>query len=284
MNVLIIGANGQLGHALQQALKTRDVTAYDIEDIDITSREQTFRVLGRVKPDVVINAAAYTNVDQAETDPSSAYRANALGPQHLALAADALGIPLVHISTDYVFDGIHTEPYHEFDCPNPCSVYGKSKLAGEEIIRWATKRHFIIRTAWLYHLIGRNFPKTICDLAQRSDVRVVNDQLGSPTYAPHLAHAINHIIDTQAYGTYHMAGGGGTSWFGFTQALFAHLGIAAQVTPVSTKEFPRPAPRPAYAILTTLQDPPILLPPWEQGVKEFARQYSQESHIAETQD
>ena len=282
MNVLIIGANGQLGHALQQTLNTREVTAYDIEDVDITSREQTCRALERVKPDVVINAAAYTNVDQAEIDQVAAYRANALGPQHLALATDALGIPLVHISTDYVFDGTHTEPYHEFDRPNPCSVYGKSKLAGEEIIRSVTNRYFIIRTAWLYHTIGNNFPRTICSLAQRSDVRVVNDQLGSPTYAPHLARAIDRIIDTQAYGTYHMAGGGGTSWFGLTQTLFSHLGIAAQVTPVSTKEFPRPAPRPAYAILTTLQDPLILLPPWEQGVKEFAQRYSQEIHVPGT--
>ena len=242
MTVLVVGASGQLGNALQQALKPRVVRAYNREALDITNRENTNRVLGQAKPDVVINAAAYTNVDQAESDQSAAYRVNAVGPQNLALATGALGVPLVHLSTDYVFDGTHTEPYHEFDQTNPRSIYGKSKLAGEEIVRAVTRRHFIIRTAWLYHTVGKNFPKTICQLAQDAGVRVVNDQFGSPTYAPHLAKAIEQLLDTHAYGTYHLAGSGGTSWFGFTQLLFKHLGIQAQLTPVSTSEFPRPAP------------------------------------------
>ena len=278
MTVLIVGSQGQLGQALQQVLKTREVTAYSKNDIDITNREQTSRVLEQVKPDVVINAAAYTDVDQAESDKDIAYCVNARGPQNLALATEALGVPLVHISTDYVFDGTQTEPYHEFDRPNPCSVYGKSKLAGEEIVRAITRRHFIIRTAWLYHTVGKNFPKTIYGLAQCSAVRVVNDQFGSPTYAPHLAKAIHELINTRAYGTYHIAGSGGTSWFGFTRELFKHLAIPEQVTPVPTSDFPRPAPRPAYAVLTTLQDPRIHLPPWEEGVKEFARHLLKDAH------
>jgi len=278
MKVLLVGAYGQLGHALQQSLTAHDVCAYGKDALDISNRERTGKLVEGVKPDIVINAAAYTQVDQAESDGSMAYRMNAVGPQNLALTAEALGVPLVHISTDYVFDGTQTEPYHEFDRPNPRSIYGKSKLAGEEIVRATARRHFIIRTAWLYHTVGKNFPKMICDLAQRSSVRVVNDQFGSPTYAPHLATAIDRLLTTRAYGTYHLAGSGGTSWFDFTQELFTQMDIQTLLTPVSTKEFPRPAPRPAYAVLTTLQDPFILLPPWKQGVAEFARHYSPQFH------
>ncbi|WP_447968591.1 dTDP-4-dehydrorhamnose reductase [Nitrospira sp. M1] len=277
MNVVLVGANGQLGHALQQSLNGHDVHAYGKDAWDITNRECTREKLESLTPDVVINAAAYTNVDQAESDPDTAYRVNADGPHNLALVTNTLGIPLVHISTDYVFDGTQTEPYHEFDRPNPLSMYGKSKLAGEERIRMTATRHFIIRTAWLYHTVGKNFPNTICALAQKSPVRVVNDQFGSPTYAPHLAKGIEQLLETCAYGTYHLAGSGGTSWFDFTQELFVQLHILAPVTPVSTKEFPRPAPRPANAILTSMQNPCILLPPWKQGVAEFALQYSSQS-------
>ncbi|GJL54469.1 MAG: NAD(P)-dependent oxidoreductase [Nitrospirales bacterium] len=277
MKVVVVGADGQLGHALQQSLNVHDLSAYGKNAWDITDRELTRQKLETAMPDVVINAAAYTNVDQAESDTDSAYRVNADGPHNLALATDALNIPLVHISTDYVFDGTQTEPYHEYDRPNPRSIYGKSKLAGEERVRTTAKRHFIIRTAWLYHTVGRNFPNTICALAHTSPVRVVNDQFGSPTYAPHLANGIGQLLQTCAYGTYHLAGSGGTSWFDFTKELFAQLQIRTPITPVSTKEFPRPAPRPASAILTSLQNPCILLPPWKQGVSEFALHYSSSS-------
>ncbi len=273
MKVLVIGANGQLGHALQDVLNKQDVIAWDIEHLDITKRTQTMKSISEIHPDVVINAAAYTNVDQAESDSVTAYRVNAVGPQNIACATDALGIPLVHISTDYVFDGTKAEPYHEFDQPQPQSTYGKSKLAGEEAVRTCTRQHFIVRTAWLYHTIGKNFPKTICRLAEQSDVRVVNDQRGSPTFAPHLAQAIDQLIMTKNFGTYHLAGAGGTSWFELTQALFKHLGIARCVTPVSTSEFLLPASRPANSVLTSLQDPLIQLPPWEEGLMQFAQEY-----------
>ena len=274
MKVLVVGASGQLGRALQDALSHQDVIAWDFDALDITKRVQTSRAISDVSPDVVINAAAFTKVDQAESDCEIAYQVNAVGPQNLACATDALGIPLVHISTDYVFDGTKIEPYHEFDQPQPRSIYGKSKLAGEEAVRSCTRQHFIVRTAWLYHTIGENFPKTICRLAEKSEVRVVSDQRGSPTFAPHLAQAIAQLIMSHHYGTYHLAGTGGTSWFEFTQALFRHLGITAQVVPVLTTEFPRPAPRPANSVLTSLQDPLILLPAWEDGVREFAEQYA----------
>jgi dTDP-4-dehydrorhamnose reductase len=149
-----------------------------------------------------------------------------------------------------------------------------SKLAGEETVRALNTRHFVVRTAWLYHTVGKNFPKTICSLADKPEIRVVNDQFGSPTYAPHLAQALSRLMETDAYGTYHIAGFGGTNWFEFTRTLFNLSGITTKVTPVSTAEFPRPAPRPAHAVLTTLQDPPMVLPPWEQGLQEFVRERS----------
>ena len=271
MKVLIAGANGQLGRALQATLVDHEVIACTSQDLDITKLEATRRALDHARPDLVVNAAAYTNVDGAESDPTTSYQVNALGPRNLALTTAAQGIPLVQISTDYVFDGASSRPYHEFDPPNPLSIYGKSKLAGEEAVCRINPRHFVVRTAWLYHIVGKNFLNTICAIANRNEVRVVNDQFGSPTFAPHLARALGGLMKSDAYGTYHLAGSGGTSWFELTQTLFKHLGINTPVVPVSTAEFPRPAPRPPYAFLTSLQDPYISLPPWEEGVAEFAK-------------
>jgi len=274
MKVLITGAKGQLGHALQDTLRHHEIIAYDLDGLDITQLEETRKVLEQIRPQVVINSAAYTKVDQAESETEAAYRTNALGPRNLALATASHKIPLLQISTDYVFDGKSLRPYHEFDRPHPQSVYGMSKLAGEETVRALNPRHFVVRTSWLYHTVGKNFPTKICSLADQSEIRVVNDQFGSPTYAPHLAQAISRLMETDAYGTYHIAGSGGTSRFEFTRTLYALCGITTKVKPVSTAEFPRPAPRPAYAVLTTLQDPPMVLPPWEQGLQEFVRERS----------
>lgn len=275
MKILLLGAKGQLGWALQHLWGTSDVTAWHIEDLDITRLDQVRKGISRVQPHMVVNAAAYTRVDDAETDIDAAFRVNALGPRNLALATAENGVPLLHVSTDYVFDGKATRPYHEFDRPNPLSVYGHSKLAGEEAVRVVNPKHFIVRTAWLYHTLGKNFPVTMCGLGRKGDVRVVNDQFGSPTYAPHLAQAINGLLDTKAYGTYHLAGGGGTSWYEFTCLLFKVVGIQSTIMPVNTAQFPRPAQRPPYAVLTTVQDPHILLPPWEQGVQAFANDWQE---------
>ncbi len=273
MRILLLGAQGQLGQALQHLWAGSEVTAWDMAELDITHLDPVRKAIGQLQPHIVVNAAAYTRVDDAETDIDTAFRVNAMGPRNLALATAENGVPLLHVSTDYVFDGMATRPYHEFDRPNPLSVYGRSKLAGEEAVRAANPRHFIVRTAWLYHALGKNFPLTICGLGRKGDVRVVNDQFGSPTYAPHLAQAINGLLDTKAYGTYHMAGGGGTSWYEFTCLLFKVVGIQSNITPVNTAQFPRPAQRPPYALLTTLQDPRILLPPWEEGVQAFAKDW-----------
>lgn len=272
MKILLTGAGGQLGRAAQAALGLHDVIPLSHDHLDITDCETVRKVVGRLRPHLVLNAAAYTNVDGAEADEHTAYRINALGPRNLALAAAAWGIPLLHVSTDYVFDGLATRPYHEFDRPNPLSVYGASKLAGEDAIRALLPRHYIVRTAWLYDAVGRNFPRTICALATQPLVRVVNDQYGCPTYAPHLAAALAKLIESEAYGTYHLAGGGQATWYELTCQLFQHMGIRTPVQPVSSAEFPRPARRPRFAVLSTIQSPSILLPSWQEGVKEYADQ------------
>jgi dTDP-4-dehydrorhamnose reductase len=271
MKILLTGAKGQLGQALHQTLVSSDVTALDHLQLDITKLTDVRSAIYALYPDVVINAAAYNNVDGAESDPLAAYRGNALGPRNLAIATAAAGIPLLHVSSDYVFDGTSTRPYHEFDRPQPLSVYAASKLAGEEAVRVLNPKHYLVRTAWLYSAVGKNFAKTICALAQQqSQVRVVNDQVGSPTYVPHLAAAIARLIPTQAFGTYHLANRGAASWYELTCALYRQLKIATPVQPITTPEFPQPAKRPAYSVLTTIQDPAILLPAWEEGVAAFA--------------
>jgi dTDP-4-dehydrorhamnose reductase len=247
--------------------------AFDRAQLDITRFAQVREAIAAHRPGVVINAAAYTNVDGAETDPTGAYKLNAVAPRNLAIATCELGIPLVHVSTDYVFDGLGAKPYHEFDSTNPLSVYGRSKLAGEQAVASLNPRHFIARTAWLYHhqpASGKNFPKTMLAQAHRDSVRVVSDQYGSPTYAPHLAEAIARLVETGAYGIYHLSGSGGTSWFELTRRLYQLFGIKTSVEPCSTSEFPRQATRPRYSVLTTIQEPELRLPSWEDGLAEFA--------------
>jgi dTDP-4-dehydrorhamnose reductase len=272
MRVLVAGASGQLGRALPKALSGHAVTALDRAALDIASLDSVRAALRAHAPAVVINAAAWNEVDRAETEPDAAYRGNAVGPRNLAVATAEAGAALLHVSSDYVFDGTAATPYHEYSPTNPLSVYGRSKLAGEQAVRALNPRHFVVRTAWLYAAEGRNFCNTMRRLAKSGPVRVVTDQQGSPTYAPHLAKAIAMLVGTGAFGTYHMAGRGGTSWFELTRALFRLLGVAPAVEPVTTDAFPRPAPRPRYSVLASIQDPSILLPPWEEGLEEYARQ------------
>jgi len=271
VRILLTGAAGQLGTALQASLRAHAVVALGHGQLEITRLGAVREAIDAHRPNLVINAAAFNDVDGAETRPEDAYAGNALGPRNLAVATAAHGIPLLHVSTDYVFDGTGKRPYNEFDATNPRSAYGRSKLAGEEAVRALNHRHYVVRTAWLFSTVGRNFAKTMCGLADRPEVRVVSDQYGSPTYVPHLADGLARLIETEAYGTYHVAGKGGTSWFELTRALYRHLGITTPVQPVSTAEFPRPAERPRYSVLTTVQDPAILLPPWEDGAAAFAQ-------------
>jgi len=271
MKIFLTGAAGQLGTALQEHLTDDEVVATDRDRLDIADLSAVRQAVVAARPDIVVNAAAYNQVDGAESAPDEAFRGNALGPRNLALAAAEQGCPILHVSTDYVFDGRGSRPYHEFDTPAPRSAYGRSKLAGEVAVRQLHPRHYIVRTAWVYHTHGQNFAKTMLRLAAGGAVRVVSDQFGSPTFAPHLAVAIATLMRTDAYGTYHFAGSGEASWYDLTRELFCALGTTATVTPVSTAEFPRPAERPRYSVLTSVQDPRIELPPWREGVAEFAR-------------
>jgi len=279
MRILLTGAGGQLGHALQLVLKDHDLAALSHQQLDICQLTAVREAVQAYHPDLVLNAAAYNSVDGAETDPGVAYRGNAVGPRNLAMVTAAQRIALLHVSSDYVFDGASRRPYHEFDRPNPLSVYGASKLAGEEAVRMLNPRHYIARTAWLYHAVGTNFLRTMCGLRNQSEVHVVSDQYGSPTYAPHLAIAITQLMTTDAYGTYHLAGQGGTSWFELTGTLYRSLGIQTFVRPVATADFPRLAKRPQYSVLNTLQEPQILLPPWEEGLAAFVQQIQGEREL-----
>lgn len=271
MKILVAGAGGQLGALLPAAFAGHEVVGLTRDRLDIENLTQTRVAVQELRPHLVINAAAYNRVDDAEREPEAALRGNGLGPRNLALATADAGIALVHLSTDYVFDGRASRPYCEYDQPAPLSVYGASKLAGEQAVRELNPRHFVVRTAWLYAPDRRNFPSTMLSLAGSSEVRVVNDQTGSPTYAPHLAHALAQLVGTGAFGTYHLAGAGQATWYELTCALYRRLGIATAVVPVSTAEFPRPAPRPSYSALKSIQDPCITLPAWEEGLAEFCR-------------
>jgi dTDP-4-dehydrorhamnose reductase len=271
VRILLTGAGGQLGSALPRALAGHEVTALSHAQLDIRSLPAVRASVLEQRPDLVINAAAYNAVDAAEVDAAAATAVNEAGPWNLAAATAEIDAALLHVSTDYVFDGRATTPYDEDATPAPASAYGRSKLAGEKAVRAANLRHFIVRTAWVYAATGKNFPLTILGFAKKGGVRVVNDQTGSPTYAPHLADGIARLIAARApHGTYHLAGSGAATWYELTVALFERLGVAASVTPVTTEEFPRPAPRPRYSVLTTVRQPKIELPPWREGVDVFA--------------
>ena len=272
MRVLLTGAAGQLGRQVRLHASHHDLVALSHKELDISRLDEVRLAVAANRPDLVLNAAAFNDVDRAETDPDSAYAGNALGPRNLALAAAEKGAAIVHVSTDYVFDGQSRTPYHEYDRPAPLSSYAKSKLAGEVAVRSLNPRHYIVRTAWVYEPEGNNFPKTLYFLAlKHREVKVVNDVKGSPTSAVHLAAAILKLIETQAFGDYHLAGAGeGASWFDLATCFFNELKMDTALIPVPSSAFPRPAPRPAYSVLRTIQQPRILLPPWQEGIAGFA--------------
>jgi dTDP-4-dehydrorhamnose reductase len=269
LKILLAGAGGQLGQCLLVACGQHELIALDRRALDITELDKVREAIGGHRPDLVVNASAFNEVDGAESRTAEAYAINALGPRNLALGTAAIGIPLVHVSTDYVFDGAIRRPYHEFDAPNPLSAYGASKLAGEDAVRSLNSKHYIVRTAWLYWENGKNFLMSMYKMADRPVLKVASDQFGSPTYVPHLAGSIGRLIETEAYGTYHFAGRGGASRWELVHELFTRLGISTPVIPVSHREFPGAARRPTYSVLTSIQNPRIELPPWQSGLLEF---------------
>ncbi len=250
MKILITGAYGMLGADLREVLKNHELIVTGSKDLDITDEEKVIEFVCENSPELVINAAAYTAVDDCETHYDDAYAVNALGPKNLAIACNKLNIPLVHISTDYVFDGTKRTPLIEADKLGPQSAYGKTKLAGEEFIQENTDKYFILRTAWLYGLHGNNFVKTMLGLAENHDeITVVDDQVGSPTYSFDLAVAITNLLFSDKYGIYHVTNEGECSWYEFAKLIFGLSNIDVNVVPVTTEEFPRPAPRPHYSVL-----------------------------------
>ena len=273
MKILIAGASGQLGSCLRDSLRHHDLIALKHNELDITDLDHVHEVLARDRPHMLINAAAFNDVDGAESRRSEAYAVNAYGPRNLAFAAAEVGIPIVHVSTDYVFDGKLRRPYHEHDHTNPLSLYAASKLAGERAVATLNPRHYIVRTAWLYWESGKGFLTSMCANATKPELRVAHDQVGSPTYVPHLADAIARLIETDTFGTYHVAGSGGASRWELVTQTFRMLGITTPVKPVSHREFPAAANRPTYSVLTTVHERPVALPPWQEGVAEFARRF-----------
>ena len=256
MRILISGQHGQVSTELQHHLKTLgELVVPGRGQFDLTDAQQLRQQVQRVRPDLIINAAAYTAVDQAETEPQVAFAINAVAPGILAEEAAALGIPLIHYSTDYVFDGSKSSPYTEDDEPNPLGVYGQSKLAGEQAISAVQGQHLILRTSWVYSAHGRNFLLTMQRLLQeKPELRVVADQIGAPTWAGTIARSTLALIErwqagqTGAWGTYHLTAQGETSWFGFAQAIGEALRAqgkpCANLIPIPSSDYPTPATRP----------------------------------------
>ena len=251
MKILITGSNGMLGHDLIEALKdNHELVLTTSRTLDITDKEQVFDFISQNKPDIVINSAAYTDVDGCEQNQDLAYSVNGEGVKNLAFACREADSALLHISTDYIFNGENTRPWVEDDEIGPISVYGKSKLKGEQAILEILDKFFIVRTAWLYGVNGRNFPKTMLELAENhSQITVVYDEVGTPTYTPDLAKAISQLIETDHYGIYHITNSGSCSWCEFARYIFEAAGKDVEVIPVTAAEFARPAPRPHYSVL-----------------------------------
>ncbi len=273
--ILLTGGDGQLGRELLDRATDagHTVRSTDRDDCDIADPSRVGDVLDETRPDAVINCAAWTRVDDAESHADDAYRLNALGPRVLAAACDRRGVLLVQLSTDYVFAGDATEPIDEWQPPCPRSVYGASKLAGENEVRTLARRHLVVRTSWLYGRHGPNFVLTMLRARDRGQpLRVVSDQVGSPTWTGHIAPAILRLIERDVPGTYHLTNSGAVSWHGFAEAIFELVGDAPQLTPISTAEYPTPAPRPAYSVLDNrvwrlLGEAP--LPGWRDGLEEY---------------
>jgi dTDP-4-dehydrorhamnose reductase len=273
MRILITGAGGMLGHDLVRAAAATgwEVVPLSHGELDIADREAVEARLAAECPDIVVNAAAWTDVDGAEDSAAAAMATNGVGAGNVARAADRCGAWTIHISSDYVFDGAKREPYVESDPTSPLSAYGQSKLAGErEVAENAPDRHTVVRSSWLFGAHGRCFPTTILRLAaERDRLSVVDDQQGCPTFTGHLARAVLQLADAPPSGIAHVAGGGSCSWFELASYLLELAGLDCQLVPVSTAEMPRPAVRPAYSVLGTEREDLPELPPWRQGVEEF---------------
>ncbi|MFJ8102265.1 dTDP-4-dehydrorhamnose reductase [Lysinibacillus sp. NPDC096212] len=255
MKIMVTGANGQLGQELVKQLSNsqHELYAFTKQELDITNIEQVTNVCNNVLPDIIINAAAYTNVDGAETNRELAFQVNATGQRNLAVAAEKTGAKICYISTDYVFNGQADSPYNEYMNVEPLGVYGQSKYAGEFLTQTLSTKYFIVRTAWVYGEFGPNFVKTMLKLAEeKTELGVVYDQVGSPTYTVDLAEFLIELVQTEKYGVYHCTNSGTCSWYEFAKEIFNIANKNIIVNPLTSEQFPRPAKRPVYSVLGDL--------------------------------
>lgn len=278
--ILITGAEGQVGFELQNAFSSLgDVVALGRDRFDLCNGRQMRQVLLEIRPDVIVNAAAYTAVDKAETDLETAFVVNASAPALLAEMAEALGAMLVHYSTDYVFDGTSPHPYHEEDATNPLNVYGKTKLEGERAIAASCRKHLILRTSWVYGARGKNFLLTMLRLgAEKPLLRIVDDQKGAPTWCRPIAQTTVKMVsamldraDEDRWGIYHLTNGGVTTWYGFAKEIFAQIDRAPQLEAIPSSAYPLPAKRPSNSVLSNRKLNErfgLSLPSWEESLRE----------------
>lgn len=260
----VVLAAGNAGH---------DVVGFGHTELDVTDAAAISRKLELERPDVLINCAAWTDVDGAEEAEVEAMAANGTGAGNVAAAAAAIGASVVYVSSDYVFDGAKGSPYVETDQPAPLSAYGRTKLAGEEATAAANKRHFIVRSSWLFGIGGPNFVETMLRLAvDHGEVLVVRDQVGSPTYTWHLAYGIVRLIEGIEFGIHHMAAAGSCSWYDFAREIFEQAKVECKVLSGTTEMLGRPAPRPPFSVLTSQREHAITLPPWQDGLAGYLAQ------------
>jgi dTDP-4-dehydrorhamnose reductase len=271
MRIVITGSAGQLGRALQVTLHTEDLLLLDLPTHDLTDYAQTFRAVTDFQPNIVIHAAAFTNVDLCEQEPEVAYRVNALATQNVALACQSCSAVMLYISTDYVFDGTSSEPYWEWDRPNPQSIYARSKLAGEQITQMLLRQFYIVRTAWLYNRGGKNFITSVLRLAdERAELHYVTDEVGSPTYAPDLAAAIAKLIQHPLYGIYHFTNAGVCSRYEWAKAILELAGRPDY--PIFPMQgYKRAAKVPAHCELRNFAGAQlgITLRPWREALADY---------------
>lgn len=270
--ILVSGSGGQLGRELTELLPGRghEVVALSRAELDVADYAAVGQALEEHGPDLVVNAAAYTNVDGCETETDLAYLVNALGPRNLAQLCEERGCDLLHVSTNYVFDGESERPYEAFDPPNPISAYGRTKLAGEEYVRQLTNRWYVVRSAGVYGG-GHNFVRTMLRVAAERDVlKVKEDEFISPTYALDLAEGILQVIEGGHYGLYHLTNSGSCTWYEFAKEIFQLAEVEVEVVPVPGSEYPLPAARPANGVLSALGSPE--LQHWRDALEDYLRQ------------
>jgi dTDP-4-dehydrorhamnose reductase len=276
MRILVTGAKGMLGTDLCRVLSEKhQVTGIDIQDVDLTSAGAVEKLIS-YDPEFVVHCAAMANVDGCEREPDKAYAVNGQGTKNVALTCKKASIPMLYISTDFVFDGRKREPYREDDEPNPLGHYGRSKLEGEKHVQELLRDYYIVRISWLYGKHGKNFISTILNKAREAGtIKVVKDQTGSPTYVVDLCRALSNLISSGVYGTYHLSNSGTCSWYEFAKRAVELSGIKAEVIPISSSEYPTPTERPAYSVLGNYQWQKVygqVLRPWEDGLKDYLKE------------